>query len=236
MSTPRSRARTGNRILDRLPADEHSRIVEASQIVALTRGQDIYQERGPMTHAYFPFVGMYSVVVPLEDGRIVEAATVGNEGMVGIPLAFGLEFSPDKVISQVSGSAIRVPARAFLRSLSPGSALERLVRRYASYRTRYANQTIACNIFHDADQRMCRWLLMTHDRAGRDQFTLTHEFLSEMMGMRRQTVSLVAARLQRAGLIDYHRGLVRVLDRKGLEERGCECFRACRAFYQQIMA
>jgi CRP-like cAMP-binding protein len=128
-----------------------------------------------------------------------------------------------------------VPLRNFLEAMTPDGPLDRLVRRYVVYNLRYANQTIACNVLHPTEERICRWLLMAHDRAGTDEFSLTHEFLAEMLGVRRQTVTVIAGTLQAAGLIRYRRGIVRILDREGLEAASCECYGVLRDLYGRIM-
>ncbi len=154
----------------------------------------------------------------------------------------GFERPPPFVVLTLAGHgdegnpiAPRVPAASLGEAARPGTVLDRLLRRYTLYRLRCANQTGACNSMHAAEERMCRWLLMAHDRAGRDEFLITHEFLSELLGIRRQTISIVAGTLQRAGLICYRRGLLRVLDREGLEAASCECYGVMRQLYDPIV-
>ena len=119
--------------------------------------------------------------------------------------------------------------------MKPGGTLDKLVRRYSAFSLRYASQTVACNLLHSVEQRMCRWLLMCRDRVETEEFTLTHEFLAEMLGVRRQTVTVIAGKLQAAGLITYHRGVVRILHPKRMEEASCECYGVTKAFYDRIM-
>src|SRR5262245_9630166 len=207
---PTSSSSTGNRLLDRLPKKELNRLMAVSETVSLPHGRELYRQDGPLPHVYFPRSGVCSVVVLMNDGKVVEAATVGNEGMVGLPAYLGLDFAPDSTISQVPGAGFRVAVATLREVGQQGSILDTVLRRYDAYRHRYGNQTIACNALHTVDERACRWLLMTHDRAGQDDFLLTHEFLAEMLGVHRQTVSIVAGTLQRAGFITYRRGQVRV--------------------------
>jgi CRP-like cAMP-binding protein len=188
-----------------------------------------------MAHVYFPTTGVFGVVLFLEEGKQVEGTTVGHEGMVGLPLFLGDDFHPFRAIVQVPGEAVEMPAATFLQAAQPGSALDRLVRRYTLYRLRCANQTGACNTLHAVEERLARWLLMTHDRAGKDEFLLTHESLSEVLGVRRQTVSIIAGTLQRAGLITYRRGVLWVLDWEGLEDASCECYEVLKQLYARIM-
>jgi CRP-like cAMP-binding protein len=226
-----------NRLLDRLPGNEYKSLVRSEQVVSLAHGDQLYREnrRGDVSHVYFPTSGMISLTVLMEDGKEVEAGTVGNEGMVGLSVADGLDFSPTKAICQISGECLRIPVSAFLKTIKRGGTLEKLTRRYAAFSLRYANQTLACNLLHSAEQRMCRWLLMCRDRVEQDEFVLTHEFLAEMLGIRRQTVTVIAGKLQLAGAITYHRGAIRVLNRKVLESASCECYGVIKAFYDRML-
>lgn len=226
---------TGNRLLDRLPKKELEQLTAALQVVSLPHGQEVYRQDGPLTHVYFPTSGVISVILILSDGRVVEATTVGKEGMVGVPAYLGLDFAPSSSVCQIPGGSIRIPVTAFLEAVRRSVALDRIMRQYVAYSLRYAGQTVACNALHSVEERACRWLLMTHDRAGKDEFSLTHEFLGEMLGVHRQTVSIVAGTLQRAGFIKYRRGVVRILERKGLEDAACECYQSTNELYERIM-
>jgi len=227
----------GNRLLDRLSKNEYKSLVRSEKAVILEHGDEVYPEagRGGLSHVYFPTSGMISLTVLMEDGKEVEAGTIGNEGMIGLSVAHGLDFSPARAISQISGESLRIPVAAFLKSMKPGGTLDRLIRRFSAYSLRYANQTVACNLLHSVEQRICRWLLMCRDRVEKEEFTLTHEFLSEMLGVRRQTVTVIAGTLQTAGLITYHRGVIRILNRRRLEDASCECYGVTKAFYDRIM-
>jgi CRP-like cAMP-binding protein len=233
-STPK---RMVNRLLDRLPKNEYKGLVRSEKTVSLAHGDQVYPQdrRGGLSHVYFPTTGMISLTVLMADGKEVEAGTIGNEGMIGLSVAQGLDFSPTRAISQISGEGLRIPVPAFLKALKPGGTLDRLLRRYTAYSLRYGSQTIACNLLHSVERRLCRWLLMCHDRVETDEFTLTHEFLAEMLGVRRQTVTVIAKTLQTASVITYHRGVIRILDRKRLESAGCECYQVTKAFYDRIM-
>ncbi len=226
-----------NRLLDRLPASEYKSLVRSDKVVSLEHGDELYPQegRGGLSYVYFPISGMISLTVLMENGKEVEAATVGNEGMIGLPIVHGLDFSPTKAISQISGESLRIPTPVFVKAMKPGTTLQRLVHRYAAYSIRYGNQTIACNLLHSVEKRMCRWLLMCGDRVEKDAFTLTHEFLAEMLGVRRQTVTVIAGKLQTAGIISYHRGAIHILSRKKLEEASCECYGVILASYDRIM-
>jgi len=237
MPLPAAPSQKGNRLLNRLPKNEYTFLVHSEKAVSLAHGDELHREDslGGLSHVYFPTSGMISQTVLMENGKEVEAGTVGNEGMIGLSAAFGLDFSPTKAISQVSGEGLRIPVSVFLKALRQRGTLDNLVRRYAAYALRYANQTIACNLLHSAKQRTCRWLLMCRDRVGKEEFVLTHEFLAEMLGVSRQTVTVIAGTLQAANIITYHRGVVRILNGDKLKAASCECYRVTRAFYDRIM-
>jgi CRP-like cAMP-binding protein len=155
--------------------------------------------------------------------------------MLGVQVYLGLDFSPIRSVAQIPGQALRMAAAAFFRGAEPGSTFERLVRRYTAFYLRYVKQSVACNCLHPVEERMSKWLLMAHDRAGEDTFLLTQEYLAEMIGARRQTVSIVAGTLKRAGLLGYQRGTLQILNRQGLEAASCECYRITKDFYTRIV-
>ena len=237
MSVPATPNRMGNRLLDRLSKHEYESLIRSEKSISLAHGEEVYRQDDPhcLSHVYFPTSGMISLTVLMEDGAEVEAGTIGNEGMIGLSVAHGLDFSPTKAISQISGEGLRVPVAVFMKAMKPGGTLDKVVRHYTAYSLRYANQTIACNLLHSVKERICRWLLMCHDRAGQDEFVLTHEFLAEMLGVRRQTVTTIAGKLQTATFITYRRGVVHILNRKKLEAASCECYEVTKAFYDRIM-
>jgi CRP-like cAMP-binding protein len=174
-------------------------------------------------------------MVVLEDGSTVEASTVGNEGMDGLYLLAHQLANPYKVNVQVAGEFLRLPAAAFKRVLEESSAMFQLLLRYGLVSLQRGAQNAACIQHHTIEERMCRWLLETAHRKGEDRFGLTQEFLSDMLGVRRQSVNLTARVLQRANLITYHRGELTILDRAGLEETSCECFRVTTEMYERAM-
>jgi CRP-like cAMP-binding protein len=228
-------SQTGNRLLDRLPEAEFKRLLPSWEPISLPHGHELCRQNGPMSHVYFPTSGMCSVVGATDEGKVVETATVGNEGMIGIPVVLGLDFSPSTAISQVSGEGLRMSVPPFLRALEPGGPLDRLLRRFIAFSLRYAYQTAVCNSQHAVEERMCRWLLMTQDRVGQAEFLLTQEFLAEMLGVRRQTVTVFAGALQTAGFISYRRGTMRIINREGLEDASCECYEITKSYYDRIM-
>ena len=225
----------GNRLLNCLPKDELVPLLASARTVSLTRGQELYRQGGPVPHLYFPTTAALNKVILMESGEQVEGTSVGREGFVGLSAYLGLGFNPFSVSVQLPGEAMRVPTERLLGLAKPHSALDQILRRYTAYRLRYAKQTGACNTLHAAEERMARWLLVAHDRAGTDEFSLTHEYLAELLGVRRQTVSVIAGTLQEAGLIGYRRGILRIKDRKRLEAASCECYAVLRQQYNRIV-
>jgi CRP-like cAMP-binding protein len=214
---------TRNRLLSALPVEERERL-EPMLIPMLLEIKTVLFEPGQLVeHVYFPLNGVVSLVTPLEDGAIVEVATVGNEGLVGVPLVADGSLAV-RAISQVAGWVVRMEAGAFLTAVSRSEPLRNLINDYLQALFGQISQAAACNRLHSNEERLSRWLLMSHDRVGVDEFAITHEFLGQMLGSRRATVTLSAGILQAAGLIRYHRGLVTIVDRAGLEGVSCECY------------
>jgi CRP-like cAMP-binding protein len=229
------RSETGNRLLDQLPKEEYERLMPLLELVPLAAKQNLYGVNDPIRHVYFPKTGMVSVVILLEDGRQVESGTVGNEGLVGLPVVLGVGFSTHRVMCQVPGASLRLPASQFTEAIKHNPQLYSLLQRYVAASLRTTAQIVACNALHPVLERLCRWLLMIHDRVATGAFPITQEFLAEMLGVRRQTISIIAGTLQKAGLVSYRRGVVRILNRKGLEECACECYETMKTSYDQIV-
>src|SRR3984885_8127207 len=214
----------GNRILARLPPEGGRRLLPHLQVGPLAFKHVLFQARSPFDYAYFPNRGVVSALTVMEDGRAIEVATIGDEGMVGLPLLVGAKTTANRVIVQVPGEALRMAEDVLREEVSRDSALRRLLVRYHTAFLAQVSQAVACNGLHSVSQRRCRWLLMTQDRAHSDVFPMTHEFLAEMLGVRRSTVSEVLEPFQEKGLIRYSRGKLTVLDRKGLKVGSCECY------------
>jgi CRP-like cAMP-binding protein len=206
-----------------LPRDEYDRLRPHLVKVSLSLKDILYEPNGPIAHVFFPLNGVVSLVI-IDGGFTLEVGIIGNEGMVGTPVFLGADRSPTKAIVQIPGEALRMKAKVFLQEMRRGGALHSLVERYTQAMINQISQSIVCNHRHSVEKRMCRWLLMSHNRVEGDEFPLTHEFLAQMLGVRRPTVTAVAGTLQKAGLINYHRGRITVIDRKGLEAASCECY------------
>jgi CRP-like cAMP-binding protein len=224
-----------NRLLALLTRAERDRLHSRLEKVSLGLREVLYEAEKPISHVFFPLNGVMSLVITLSDGASVEVATVGNEGMVGTPILLGADVSPTKAFAQVPGEALRMRVEYFKEEMANGSPLNDRVRRYTQAMVNQISQSVACNHLHSVEQRMCRWLLITHDRVAADEFPLTHEFLAQMLGVRRPSVSVVAGILQKAGLISYHRGRITVLDRKGLEATSCECYEVVSKEYDRLL-
>jgi CRP-like cAMP-binding protein len=216
-----------NILLASLPIAEYEPIRQASELVSMELKRVLHEPGQETRHVYFPFSGVISLLTILDDGSAVEVATVGNEGMVDFAAYFGVE-SPARWLVQVPGRALRVEA-AELRAIAEKSdALMSVIHNYLLAMFIQVSQTAACNRRHAVDQRCARWLLMTHDRVDTDDFPMTHEFLADMLGIRRPSVSIAMSGLHRAGYIAYKRGKVAVLERDGLEKAACECYNVVR--------
>jgi CRP-like cAMP-binding protein len=203
--------------------------------VTLEVRQPLYAVGQPIEEVWFPIDCVVSLVADMPDGRPVEIATVGPEGMVGLPLVLGTEEADTRVFVQVPGRALRMPGPAFAGLVDDLPGFNRLLHRYAEGLFLQVARSAACNQVHPIAERAARWLLMTHDRVGRDEFLLTQEFLAQMLGVRRAGVSEVASELARAGLIRYQRGQVTVTDRAGLEQASCGCYRIIRDRYEDLL-
>jgi CRP-like cAMP-binding protein len=224
----------GNRLLDRLPEEEYTRLAPLLVSAPLKLKQLLIQIDEPIRDIYFPTTALVSTLVVMEDGSEIETGITGAEGVVGLSTALGLDFDLHRAICQVPGEGFRLPARAFREAVERSRPLDLLIRRYAAVVLRQTGQAVACNALHPVTERLSRWLLMTRDRVGRDEFPMTQEFMGELLGVRRQTVTVAAGTLQAAGLITFRRGIIRILDRPLLEEAACECYGLMRGLYDRV--
>jgi CRP-like cAMP-binding protein len=213
---------TGNRILDELPA--LARRSFQRSLVNLTQGTQLFSQGERITHAFFPTTAVCSLVVELASGDKAETGTVGHDGFVGVPLVLGIFVSHSSSVIQVSGQGYRMSAREVLGLCKQHESFRKALFGYTGFCLHVASRSVACNSFHSIQQRLARWLLFAHDRAGKNEFQMTHEVLSAMLAATRPRVSQAAARFKADGIIDYRRGKVRILDRKRLEAVSCECY------------
>jgi CRP-like cAMP-binding protein len=226
MRNSSERNRIHNRILLALPNTTLKRIEPSLELLKTTVGQVIDHIDGPIEYMYFVNRGLVSVVKTMQDGRTVEVGAVGIEGVTDANALFGIGTAVLDTIVQIPGSALRIRRETLRDEMEHDEALRDKMQQYARFAFGQLAQTAACNRLHSLEERCCRWLLIAHDSALSDTFPLTHEFLAMMLGAQRSGVSIAARMLKRAGLIDYTLGVVTIMDRAGLEEGSCECYRA----------
>jgi CRP-like cAMP-binding protein len=224
-----------NRILDRLPRKELARITKALTEIDAAIRDEIYEANKPFKHVYFPETAIASVVNVMEDGSEIEVATIGYEGMVGLPVFLGTNQSPARVFWQVAGTAFRLEAGFLEKEKRRGGPLAATLGLYTQGFFAQIARSVTCNRVHSLEQRCARWLLMTHDRVPGDDYPLKQEFLAQMLGVRRTGISEVAGRLQRKHLIKYSRGCMSVTDRRGLERLSCECYQVVAREYRRLL-
>jgi CRP-like cAMP-binding protein len=234
--TPQS-AFKENALLAHLKEGDRYRLLRDSSLVELKLKDILFEPREPLKWVYFPVSGVVSLVTSLADGALIEMAAVGKEGLVGVPMTFDpVSGSNARGVSQIEGQSIRITAGAFHEGLANSMHLTELVNRFSFALFTLVGQNAACNRLHNIDQRCARWLLMARDRVNTDTFLLTHDFLSQMLGTRRASVSESAAALHDAGAISYVRGEITIVDRGLLEERACECYDVVNRAYLNLYA
>jgi CRP-like cAMP-binding protein len=222
-----------NWLLASLEAEDFAALEPHLQLVELSRGQVLYEPGDPLRYAYFPRYAVVSLVNMMEDGGTVEVALFGRGGVLGRPLVTREAFG--RYIVQIAGTASRIAAERLDEVSNARPNLRRLLQRYGEVLLAQTFQILSCNAVHPVEARCCRWILMAQDRADQEVLPLTHEFLAEMLGVQRSTVSVVTRALQTAGLIRQSRGGITVIDRAGLEETTCECYGKIRRLYQRLL-
>ncbi|MDQ2813246.1 MAG: Crp/Fnr family transcriptional regulator [Actinomycetota bacterium] len=223
-----------NAILAGLPADELAKLSQNLEVVDAEVRRQVYQPGEPIAEVYFPLASVFSVVGMAGDRVAVEVATIGREGMVGLPVFLGAASTPHAAFCQVAGPAAKITADSLRQVLADDGALHQALNRFTQATMVQIAQNVVCNSTHATAQRAARWLLTTRDRAGREEFLLTQEFLSQMLGVRRPTASDVARQFQAEGLIRYRRGLVTITDGPGLEQVACFCYAVVKAEFDLI--
>jgi CRP-like cAMP-binding protein len=224
-----------NHLIELLPRKERLRLLRICEPVHLVLGEVLCESGKPTRHVYFPIDGFISLVTLIDGEPALEVGMVGREGMVGSQLALGVVTAPLRALVQGSGSAWRVATVVFRRELAQSPALQRLLNRYAYVLMTQLTTSAACLRFHMIGPRLARWLLMSQDRAHRDRFHVTQEFLAYMLGVRRVGITAAAGDLQRRKSIKYSRGELTVLDRSGLETATCSCYAADRKAYAELL-
>jgi CRP-like cAMP-binding protein len=233
-TTPATSNPAENRILSALDAAQYQHFLSELGRVALSRGEVVYEPGDRIDYVYFPETAVFSMLCTMENGDTAEVGPVGREGLVGLGIFFGAEVTPTQLVVHVAGSALRIKAELLKQELrSERSALPHRLFRYTQMLLAMTGQSSACNKLHSLGQQLARWLLMMHDYVG-DELLLTHDLIALTLGVRRAGVSEAAIALKDEGLIDYTRGHIQILDRRGLEAKACECYEVIREEYERL--
>jgi CRP-like cAMP-binding protein len=225
-----------NRLLSVLDPDDFLLANGDLEVSHYRSGDVLYEPFEPTKFVYFPYNCVVSLINTVAGGNTVEVGTVGNEGMAGLAVFLDADATPNRTLVQVAGDMARLPVDEFRELADRSASFRRFLNRYTLAFLAQVSQTATCNRAHTIEERCARWLLMTHDRVGTDSFNLTHEFLAFMLGVRRAGVTVAAGILQRAGLITYKRGNIRILDRARLEEAGCDCYRIVSDEFDRLLS
>jgi CRP-like cAMP-binding protein len=224
-----------NHLLAALPDAELQRWLPSLEPIELSLGQVLYESGRTLSHVYFPTTAIVSLLFVLEDGASAEIAVVGSEGIVGISLFMGGESTPSRAVVQSAGRGYRLSSHAIKEAFNRNGAVMHLMLRYTQALITQMAQTAVCNRHHTLDKQLCRWLLLSMDRLQGNELVMTLELIANMLGVRREGVTEAALKLQEAGLIDYARGHIKILDRPGLEQRTCECYAVVKREYDRLL-
>src|SRR5438094_1857675 len=224
-----------NRLLAAMPRPEYQQIVRSLERVPMPLGQSVYESGEAQGFVYFPTTSIVSLLYVLADGATAEIAVTGNEGLVGIALFMGGETTPSRAVVQSAGHGYRLRAKLLKKEFERGGPLQHLLLRYTQALITQMTQTAVCNRHHSVDQQLCRWLLLSLDRLPGDELVMTQELIANMLGVRREGVTEAAGHLQGAGLIEYSRGKITVVDRERLEKRVCECYSVVKREYDRLL-
>ena len=222
-----------NKLLSLLSPEDCNLIVDHLKVVTISQGQVLAEPHEAIEHAYFPHSGIVSFVVEMSDGQLIETGMIGRDGVMGAIQALDGKVSPNKILIQATGQASIIEVDKLKAILSAHEGLRSLLAKHEQYLLAQVQQSVGCNASHTVERRVCRWLSRITDLVG-DEFTLTQEFISQMIGVRRTSVSLVAHQLQEAGLIKYRRGHIKVIDVRKLKAASCECYEAVNSHYRKI--
>ena len=223
-----------NRLLTLLPAEELEDLSRHAEVVKLRRGHHVIVPDEPIRAVYFPLTCLLSLVTTMEDGSSVEAGTIGREGMSGIPVVLNAGQTTMPTCTQIPGDAFRVRSEVVRAVYERSAEARRILNSYVHTIVVIGSQSAACNALHRIEERMCRWLLMSSDGVGSDEVNLTQEYLAVMLGVRRPGVTEVACKLRAEGLINYSRGFIRIVDRRGMERLACECYGRVKGEYERL--
>jgi len=224
-----------NHLLAALPATDYKRLLPDLKLIPMPLEWAVYESGNKMGYVYFPTTSIVSLLYVMENGASAEIAIVGNEGLVGISLFMGGETTPNRAVVQSAGYGYRLKAKVLKREFALGRALQHLALRYTQALITQMSQTAVCNRHHTLDQQLCRWLLLSLDRVSGDELEMTQELIANMLGVRREGVTEAAQHLQKAGIIQYRRGHIRVLDRVKMEKRVCECYAVVKKEFDRLL-
>lgn len=225
-----------NHLLAALPPSEFERIAPDLELVTLKLGEVLYESGGRLTHVYFPTDSIVSLLYVMENGASAEIAVVGNEGILGISLFMGGETTPSRAVVQSGGFGYRLRAQQLKQEFNRGGPMMHLLLRYTQALITQMSQTAVCNRHHSVDQQLCRWLLLSLDRLPSDELIMTQELIANMLGVRREGVTAAAGKLRDAGIIQYSRGRIKVLDRAKLEAQVCECYAVVKKEFDRLLS
>jgi CRP-like cAMP-binding protein len=226
---------TGNRLLSALPADQYVRLRPHLQMVEFALGEVIYEFAGQLDYVFFPTTSIVSLLYTMENGTSAEMGLTGNDGVVGIAVFMGGGTMPNRAVVQSAGAALKMKAKVLQDEFARGGKFQQLLLRYTQALITQISQTAVCNRLHSVEQQLCRWLLLSHDRLNTDELVMTQELIADMLGVRREGVTVAAGRLQDAGAISYVRGHIQILNRQKLEETVCECYQVVRDEFERLL-
>ena len=229
-----ARLSTKNHILNALSDKDYQRLHPHLEPVKLNLGEVIYQPDERIKYVYFPDNAMASVIATTSEGECAEVGVIGREGVVGVDVLMGVDSTSNEVLIQLADGALRIKTELIRNEFKQGGALHDILLRYMHALMMQISQTALCNRLHSVEQRLSRWLLMCHDRSATDQLSLTQDFLSIMLGVNRPTVTNVAILLQGGGFIKYSRGKITIIDREGLEDFACDCYKVVKPEYDRL--
>ena len=224
-----------NRLLALLPPDDYERLRPSLHAVSFSLGEVVYEFGGQLDYVFFPTTSIISLLYTMENGSSAEMGLTGNDGVVGIALFMGGGTMPNRAVVQSAGGALRMKAKILKDEFALGGKFQQLLLRYTQALITQISQTAVCNRLHSVEQQLCRWLLLSHDRLNTDELVMTQELIADMLGVRREGVTVAAGRLQDYGAISYVRGRIQILDRQKLEEAVCECYRVVKNEFKRLL-
>ena len=224
-----------NHLLAALPEAEYSQLADKLELVSLQLGQVLYESGNQLSHIYFPTTSIISMLYIMENGGTAEIGIAGNNGLIGYAIFMGGETTSSRAIVQIAGDAVRLKADDAKKVFAKGGIFQDILLRYTQSLITQISQTAVCNRLHSVEQQLCRWLLINHDQLPSNKLVMTQELIANMLGVRREGVSVAATHLQERGVIKYSRGTISILDRNKLEAEACECYQVVMDEYDRLL-